>query len=218
MSGGVIIAILIVLVILAVAATLARRIAIRGSGERRKLGPDYRRLVDKVGTSKANAEYHKRRRRVDALDIQPLSPEKRTLYGIQWVAAQETFVSNPAQAARTAAQLVAAVAAERGYHVADSSELLDDLSVYYGDQLDGYRSALAATKDAGPTATEQLRQAMLDYRAMFCELAEISDSDELAAATATTEADGSRAQGRGAAAETTAGSIRKDSNHGIAPP
>lgn len=195
MSGGAIVAIVVVLVILAVVAALARRIAVRRSGERRDLGPEYRRLADKVGTSKANAEYHKRRRRVDALDIKALSPEKRTLYSAQWVAAQETFISNPAQSARTAAQLVAAVAAERGYEVADSRQMLDDLSVNYGNQLDGYRSALAATEEAGTAATEQLRQAMLDYRAMFCELAEIRDSDEMA--TATPDAGGSPAQPRG---------------------
>lgn len=200
-SGGAIVAIVVVLVILAVVAALAKMIAVRRSGERRDLGPDYRRLADKVGTSKANAEYDKRRRRVDALDIKPLSPEKRTLYSAQWVAAQETFISNPVQSARTAAQLVAAVAAERGYEVADSRQMLDDLSVYYGNQLDGYQSALAATEEAGATATEQLRQAMLDYRAMFRELAEISDSDEMAATMATTEAGGSPAQPRGAAPE-----------------
>lgn len=189
MSGGVIIAIVIVLVILAVGVALARRMGVRQSAERRNLGPEYRRLVDKVGTTKANAEYDKRRHRVDGLGIKPLSPEKRTLYSSQWVAAQESFIRSPAQSARAAAALVTAVAAERGYEVADSGQLLEDLSVYYGNQLDRYRSALAATRETGDTPTEQLRQAMLDYRAMFCELAEIRDSDEMATATATATAE-----------------------------
>jgi hypothetical protein len=187
----------VVLVILAVVAALASRMATRRSAERRNLGPEYRRLADEAGTRTANAQYDKRRRRVDKLDIKPLSPEQRTLYSAQWVAAQEAFITSPAQSVQAAAVLVTAVAAERGYEVAETGQLLVDLSVYYGDQLEGYRSALATTEDAGDTATEGLRQAMLDYRAMFCALAEIGASDEMAAVTAaaaTTGAGGAAAQ------------------------
>jgi hypothetical protein len=183
-SGGAIIAIVVVLVILAVAAALASRMAVRRSADRRDLGPEYARLADKVGTRQANEEYDKRRRRLERLGIKPLSREQRTLYGAQWVAAQETFISDPAQSARTAAALVTAVAAERGYEVVDSDQLLSDLSVHYGNELDGYRSALAVTEEADDPATEQLRQAMLGYRAMFRELAEVSDDDETAAVLA----------------------------------
>jgi hypothetical protein len=193
MSGGAIIAIVIVLVILAVVVALASRMAVRRSADRRNLGPEYSRLVDEVGTREANAEYDKRRRRVDRLGIKPLSPEKRTLYSAQWVAAQEAFISEPGQSVRNAAALVTAVAADRGYDVVDSGQLLTDLSVYYGNQLDGYRSALAVTEEAGDTTTEQLRQAMLGYRAMFCGLAEVSDADGMAAVLASpTAIDGPR--------------------------
>jgi hypothetical protein len=164
-SGGAIIAIVVVLVILAVAAALASRMA--------------------ISRSTSNTHHDKRRRRVDGLGIKPLSPEQRTVYSTRWVAAQEAFISNPPEAVRTAGALVTAVAAERGYEVADSGQLLDDLSVYYGNQLDGYRSALAVTKRAeGEAVTEVLRHAMLGCRAMFCALAEISDSDEAVVALA----------------------------------
>jgi len=202
-SVAAIIAILVVLVILAAAVAVASRM-VRRSAERRSLGPDYRRMADDVGTRKANAEYDKRYRRVEALGIKPLSQQRRTLYRTQWVAAQETFINNPAGSVRTAAALVTAVAGDRGYEVADSDQLLADLSVYYGNQLDGYRSALTATEEADDTTTEQLRQALLGYRAMFRELAEISDSDETAAATApaaTTGTGGARAQAADAAPE-----------------
>lgn len=185
MSGGAIVTIVVVLVILAVGAALASRMAVRRSAERRNLGPEYRRLADEVGTRTANAQYDKRRRRVDRLGIKPLSPEKRTLYSAQWVAAQEAFISSPAQSVQAAAALVTAVAAERGYEVADAEQLLVDLSVYHGNQIEGYRSAIATTGDVGDTATEELRQAMLDFRAMFCALAGISDSAEMTAVAAT---------------------------------
>lgn len=187
MSIGALIAILVVLVVLAVvvavAVTVARRKAVRRSAKRRSLGPEYNRLAEEVGTREANAEYDKRRRRVDGLDIKPVSPERRTAYDTQWEGAQDAFIDKPIEAVRFAAQLVTAVAADRGYEVADAEQLLVDLSVYHGDQLDGYRSALAVTKAADEATTEKLRQALLDYRAMFRELAEISDSYETSAAT-----------------------------------
>ena len=191
MSVGAIVAIIVVVLIIAVAfAVVSRRT--RRSAERRNLGPEYSRLADEVGTRQANAEYDKRRRRVDGLGIKPLSAERRTLYSGQWVAAQETFIDNPAESVRTAAGLVTAVAADRGYEVADNAQLLTDLSVSHGNQLDGYRSALTATGKAGNTATEELRQALLDYRAMFNELAEITDDETpgttAAAGTAVTPA------------------------------
>jgi hypothetical protein len=182
-SVGAIIAIIVVVLIIAVVAAVASRM-VRRSAERRSLGPEYSRLADEVGTRKANAEYDKRRRRVDGLGVKPLSQERRILYSDQWVAAQETFIDNPAESVRTAAGLVTAVAADRGYEVANSDQLLTDLSVYYGNQLDGYRVALTATSKAGNTATEELRQALLDYRAMFRELAEITDDDETTGTTA----------------------------------
>jgi hypothetical protein len=177
-SVGVIITIVVVLVILAVVAALASRMVLRRSAERRSLGPEYTRLADEVGTRKANTEYDKRRRRVEGLGIKPLSEERRTLYGNQWVGAQETFIDNPAQSVRTAASLVTAVAADRGYETGDTDQFLTDLSVYYGNRLEGYRSALAVTENAGAAATEKLRQALLDCRALFRELAEIPDDSD----------------------------------------
>jgi len=198
-SAGAIIAIVVVLVILAVIAVLVGRMAMPRSAKRRNLGPEYTRLADEAGARKANAEYDKRRRRVDGLGIKPLSPERRTLFRAQWVAAQEAFIDSPAESVQAAAALVTAVAADRGYEVADSGQLLDDLSVYYGNQLDGYRSALAVSKEAPETGTEELRQALLDYRAMFCGLAEIGDGHEIA------EAASPSAQAASAAPGATAG-------------
>ncbi len=188
MSVGVIIAIVVVLVVLAVVAALASRMAARRSAERRSLGPEYNRMVDEVGAKQANAEFDKRRRRVEGLGITPLSEERRALYGTQWVTAQEMFIDNPAESVRSASALVTAVAADRGYEVADSGQLLTDLSVDYGPQLDGYRDSLAVIDGAGRTATEKLRQALLDFRAMFRALAGIEDDSDESTPTAATGA------------------------------
>jgi hypothetical protein len=175
MSVGAIVAIVVVLVILAVLAALASRMFARRSAERRSYGPEYDRLADEVGPRKASAEFDKRRQHVDSLGIKPLTDERRTLYSSQWAVAQETFIDNPVESVRTASGLVTAVAADRGYKVTDPGELQSDLSVHYGSRLDGYRSALAVTERADSGATEQLRQALLDYRALFNDLAEVTD-------------------------------------------
>ena len=175
MSVGAIVAIVVVLVILAVIAALASRMFARRSAERRSYGPEYDRLAEEVGPRKANAEFDKRRQHVESLGIRPLTEERRTLYSNQWVAAQETFIDNPVEAVRSASGLVTAVAADRGYKVTDPAQLQSDLSVHYGGRLDGYRSALAITERAEGGATEQLRQALLEYRALFNDLAEVKD-------------------------------------------
>ena len=69
--------------------------------------------------------------------------------------------------------LVTAVAAERGYQAADDDVLLEDLSVYHGRHLDGYRTARLANGRAGQgVTTEGRRRALLAYRALFFDLLE----------------------------------------------
>ena len=177
MPVGAIVAIVIVLVIIAVVAALAaRRLGNGRPTDRKRLGPEYTRLANEVGTKKANAEFDKRQRRVEGLGIKPLSSERRGQYKAQWLAAQETFIDNPQTSVRNAASLINAVAADRGYEVADADQFRTDLSVHYGTRLDGYRSALAVSDRAQTARTEELRQALLDYRALFQELTEVKDA------------------------------------------
>lgn len=183
MPVGAIVAIVVVLLIIAVVAALAaRRGGIGRPADRKRLGPEYTRLADEVGPRKANAEFDKRRRRVEGLGIKSLSPERRNQYETQWLAVQETFIDNPKTSVQNAASLVSAVAADRGYEVADAEQFRTDLSVYYGDRLDGYRSALEVTH-AETARTEDLRQALLSYRALFQGLTEVSAAGETGIAT-----------------------------------
>jgi hypothetical protein len=183
MPVGAIVAIVIVLVIIAVVAAVVARRGVGRPAGRKQLGPEYTRLADEVGTKKANAEFDKRQRRVAGLGIKSLSPERRDQYETQWLAVQETFIDNPQTSVRNAAALVSAVAADRGYEVADAEQFRTDLSVHYGNRLDGYRSALAVTQHAETAATEDMRQALLDYRALFQELSEVSDAGDTGIAT-----------------------------------
>jgi hypothetical protein len=173
MPVGAIIALVIVCVLLVIAATLgiqvARRVALR-----RQFGAEYDRLVDEVGPRRAQAQLEDRRRRAARLDIRPLSAEQQARYEKQWAAAQGRFISSPAEATEAAAALVVAVATDRGYPAGDREEFLADLSVYHAPRLAGYRRALRTTDQAGTAGTEQLRQAVLEYRALFRDLLKVS--------------------------------------------
>jgi hypothetical protein len=174
MPVGAIIVLVIVCVLLVVAATLgiqvARRVALR-----RQFGAEYDRLVDEVGPRRAQAQLEERRRRAARLDIRPLSAAQRAGYDKQWTAAQERFVSSPAEATEATAALVIAVATDRGYSVG-REEFLAELSVHHAPRLDGYRKALRTTDQGGTAGTEELRQALLEYRALFRDLLGASDS------------------------------------------
>ena len=172
MSAATIIVIVVVLVILAVAAAAASFRLRRAAIQRDQFGPEYDRLAKEIGPRKANAEFARRRQRVDGLGITSLSDDKRTAYALRWEAAQERFIDSPAQAVNMADTLVTAVAAERGYQAADDV-FLEDLSVYHGRHLDGYRNArLTNGRASQGVTTEGRRRALLAYRALFFDLLE----------------------------------------------
>jgi hypothetical protein len=164
-----IIVIVIVLVVLAVAAGLAATV-LRRRALRQRFGPEYDQLAQEVGPRRASAELAERQRRVAKLDLRPLSPERRAGYDRQWASLQDGFVDGPAQAVESAAALVSAVAGDRGYPAGDDDELLADLSVHHADRLDAYRGARETTGRAGTASTEELRRALLGYRALFRDL------------------------------------------------
>jgi hypothetical protein len=171
-SAPTIIVIVVVLVILAVAAAVASMRINRRRIEHHQYGPEYERLVQEVGPRKADAEFARRRQRVDGLGIRSLSDERRTAFSRQWDAAQEQFIDSPARSVGTADSLVRAVAAERGYQTADDGEFLEDLSVYHGRHLDGYRSARLTAGRNSSVTTEGRRRALLAYRTLFFDLLE----------------------------------------------
>lgn len=168
MSAGAIVALVIVLVVIAVVVTAGTMI-LRRAALRRRFGPEYDRLAQEVGPRRATAELAERRRRVEELDLRPLTAEKRAGYGREWTVLQERFVDSPAYTAKAAAALVTAVAADCGYSIGDEDQFLTDLSVYHAPRLAEFRRARETTGRAA-AGTEDLRQALLGYRAMFLDL------------------------------------------------
>jgi hypothetical protein len=181
MSTGAIVA--VVVVILVVLALLA--LLLRAQSQRRHLrqrfGPEYERaLQERENRREAEKELVGRERRYDQLDIRPLSPAKRDQYRADWRGVQEQFVDAPEDAVAEADRLVILVMRERGYPTDDFEQQLADLSVAHARTLEHYREAHAINQRVGSGAsTEDMRRAMVHYRALFAELLG-DDSDRLA--------------------------------------
>jgi hypothetical protein len=173
MSTGAVIAIVVVIVVvIAVVAVVAMEM--RRRRLRSQFGPEYDRLVTELGSRrKAEAELSARQRRVAKLDIRPLTREETARYLGEWNAIQERFVDTPGQSVEQASALVTAVMRLRGYPADDQNEAMEALSVEHGPTLSRYREARLTSERArlGSASTDDLRNAMLQYRALFEELA-----------------------------------------------
>jgi hypothetical protein len=183
----IIIAIVIVVAVIGVTALLmrGRRTTQRLSD---RFGPEYDRTLEESGRrAKAEAELHDREKRVEALAIRPLAPADRERYIDAWAKVQAEFVDNPATAVAHADQLLGEVMATRGYPVGDFEQRAADISVDHPVVVQNYRAGheIALRHASGETSTEDLRQAMIHYRALFDELAgEAAPTPATAAATA----------------------------------
>jgi hypothetical protein len=160
---GIIVVVIVVAAIIVIASALMRRARIR-----RQFGPEYDRLAKEIGPRKADAELTARQQRVEALDIHPLSAEQQARYSSDWAVVQERFVDAPAESVSAADTLVWDVMGDRGYPANDRNASIEALSVYHPRSLEGYRQ----TQDmrAESATTEQLREAMIRYRALFEDL------------------------------------------------
>lgn len=146
-----------------------------------RFGGEYERTVKEAGgPTKAEAILQEREKRVDKFDIRPLSEESRPRFIAAWRDVQARFVDSPADAITRADVLLGEVMEARGYPVADFEQRSADLSVDHGDVVQNYRAAhgIAVRHAQGKASTEDLRQAMIHYRALFDDLVhEPVDSD-----------------------------------------
>jgi hypothetical protein len=172
MSSGTIV-IIVIAIIVVVAAIAGVVYTTRRRQLQQRFGPEYDRMVEQTGSrSKAEAELASRQRRVAGLDIRPLDPAARARYAQDWAAVQERFVDAPQDAVMAAQRLVMTVMKDRGYPTEGGDQVLADLSVDHANVLDHYRAAYGISQRAADNAasTEDLRQAMIHYRALFEDL------------------------------------------------
>ncbi len=141
---------------------------------RDRFGPEYHRTVNELGRTKAERDLERREKRVQNLTIHPLSPASRDRFVKAWQQDQTRFVDDPKGAVAEADRLVAEVMRERGYPVADFDQRIDDISVDHPHVVEHYRAArdIAIRDKNGQASTEDLRKALIHYRALFDELLE----------------------------------------------
>jgi hypothetical protein len=160
----------VLLIVLAVVVAMRRR---RTRVLASKFGPEYAHTVDAMGKrSKAEKELEERTKRVQSLELRDLSETERERYSSLWHVAQERFVDSPALAVAEADQLVAEVMRLRGFPMADFEQRAADISVLHPHLVTNYRAAhrIALSSAGQKASTEDLRQAMVHYRALFEEL------------------------------------------------
>jgi FtsZ-interacting cell division protein ZipA len=179
MDTGLLVAILVVIILLALLAFFAGRQR-RSRKLQDKFGPEYDRTVEQAGDRRsAEAELVQRAERRAELNIVPLEPEARTRYMEAWRNTQAQFVDEPVEATREADRLITSVMRDRGYPVDDFEQRAADISVDHPQVVDDYRAAhaIAAANDRSEATTEDLRQALVHYRSLFEELLEDRHTD-----------------------------------------
>jgi hypothetical protein len=170
---GIAIAVIVLVVAGAVLLAMVARDRLRRRRLRDRFGPEYERLVqDAANRRDAEHELAERERRHAELPLRRLPADVRDRYAEQWLAVQELFVDDPVEAVGEGDRLVAALMADRGYPAEGYQQQLADLSVQHAEALQNYRAAHDISDRAieGTATTEDLRQAMVHYRALFEDL------------------------------------------------
>jgi hypothetical protein len=174
-----VLAIIVVLALVALAAYLFYR---KRQSDRlaARFGDEYELAVKQHGSrAKAEAELRQRAARVQQLHIVPLAPGEAARFSSAWNKVQAEFVDNPTGAVTQADQLVRELMQKRGYPMADFEHRAADISVDHPAVVRNYRAAQAihARTLSGEVETEELRKAVVHYRALFDELLEVRVED-----------------------------------------
>jgi len=168
--------VIVVLVVVVAIVLYERKRKNTTLGLKNRFGPEYDRAVKQHGSErKAEAKLADREIRVDLLKIRDLDMVERERYLTEWQTVQSRFVDYPKGAVTEADELVSSLMQARGYPVADFDQRAADVSVDHPRVVENYRSAhaIALRLGRGEANTEELRTAMIHYRSLFDELAQV---------------------------------------------
>lgn len=180
-AGIIAIIVIVAVIVIAIAAFVAWRQR-RSKQLQDQFGPEYERTLQDTGDKReAESILVERRKRVHDLNIVPLSSADRDRFVQQWQAVQAEFVDDPSAAIRHADELIGKVMRARNYPVGDFDQRADDISVDHPQLVQDYRAAhdIAGQNGAGNASTEDLRRAMVHYRALFQDLLETPETAEV---------------------------------------
>jgi hypothetical protein len=148
---------------------------------RKKFGPEYDRAVKVHGSErKAEAKLEDREKRVEQLNLRDLDAIEHERFSKRWESVQSRFIDSPKGALTEADDLMSSLMKARGYPVSDFDQRAADISVGHPRVMENYRSAheIAVRVGKDEATTEELRTAMIHYRSLFEELAQVPVSVE----------------------------------------
>jgi hypothetical protein len=174
------IALLVLLAVVVVAIGVAVGMVMRRRALQRRFGPEYDRAVEAHESRlAADRELINREKQHAQLQLRDLEPAARDRYAQEWREVQAQFVTDPAGAVVAGDELVTRLVADRGYPTDDYDRQLAVLSVEHARPLAHYRDAheIFLRGQRGDATTEELRQALVHYRALFADLLDERPSD-----------------------------------------
>jgi hypothetical protein len=138
-----------------------------------KFGPEYHRAVGTTGSAAAaETALLEREKRVKSYKIRALTSDERGRFTNLWQRVQAQFVDDPSTAVVEADVLVTELMTTRGYPMTDWEHRVEDLTVDHPAVVNHYRQArdISRRQAGGGATTEDLRQALVHYRALFTDL------------------------------------------------
>lgn len=138
-----------------------------------QFGPEYKRGAARFETQeKDGAELLARQKRVAPLDLRPLPPAETQRYSDRWQSTQASFVDQPAQTLGEADRLVNQVMRAWGYPMENFEQRAAEISLDHPALVRNYRGARAILQKSRrqEAGIDDLRQAMIHYRALFEDL------------------------------------------------
>lgn len=179
----------VVLVLIGIIVAVTRQRSRKRTAElRSRFGPEYDLALREYGSrGKAENALLARVHRVDGMTIRPLTEEQRNHFFDDWETVQARFVDHPRGAVIEADEMINSLLQARGYPGGAFEQRAADLSVSHSKLVEPYRRANAITVRAGKNeaTTEELRSAMILYRALTEELLQTAP---VATSTRTAEA------------------------------
>jgi hypothetical protein len=139
-----------------------------------RFGPEYERAVSNMGRGQAERRLDQLQQEHEDLELRSLPPAARERYLEEWRQAEARFVSDPRDAVRAAERVVVRILEDRGYPTdRDVEERAALVAADHPDVVERYRHGHAMLEHVdGDRSTENLRKAMLDFRAVMEELLE----------------------------------------------
>jgi hypothetical protein len=162
-------AIVVIAAILVWVAMSARRRA----HLKERFGAEYDRTIAAADSRRqGEIDLRAREERRARLNLQPLSPAARDRYQARWAEMQTNFVDRPQVAVADADSLITQVMRDLGYPVDNFEANAWLISVDHANVVVKYREGhdIYTKTVEGTATTEDLRQAVLAYRALFEDL------------------------------------------------